>query len=61
MNSIFYNTNQEYKKCAGKGCRNLGRVLLKINYINKKGMFCDTCSADLLDRGLAVKAGSDVI
>ena len=50
------NTTEQFKVfCSGKGCNNLGKILLKIKYINKTGLFCDSCAEDLLDQGLAVK------
>jgi hypothetical protein len=42
-----------FKKCAGKGCKNNGTILLKIEYIRKTGYFCNTCAHDLLQSGLA--------
>ncbi len=44
-------------KCFGKGCRNAPTTLLKINYINKVGYFCDSCTLDLLHEELATKIG----
>jgi len=44
-------------KCSGKGCRNTPTTLLKINYINKVGYFCDSCTRDLLHEELAIKIG----
>jgi hypothetical protein len=43
------------KKCCAKGCAKLGRLLLKINYVNKTGYFCDSCAQDLLQQALAVE------
>jgi hypothetical protein len=43
-----------YYKCSGKGCTDIGKTPLKIVYINKTGYFCDPCTEDLLDHGLAV-------
>ena len=45
------------QKCSGKGCRNAPTTLLKINYINKVGYFCDSCTCDLLHEELAIKIG----
>jgi hypothetical protein len=42
------------KKCCAKGCAKLGG-LLKINYINKTGYFCDSCAQDLLQQAFAVE------
>ena len=44
-------------KCSGKGCRNAPTTHLKINYINKVGYFCDSCTRDLLHEELAIKIG----
>ena len=57
--NIYYNSEQ-YKDCAGKDCKHKGRTLLKINFLNKKGYFCDSCAADLIQSGIAVKEG-DII
>jgi hypothetical protein len=46
--------HRAYNKCSGKGCINIGKTLLEIVYIHKTGYFCDSCSEDLLDHGLAV-------
>jgi hypothetical protein len=45
----------EADKCCAKGCTKLGRLLLKINYINKTGYFCDSCAQDLLQRALGME------
>jgi hypothetical protein len=53
---VYNNTTERFKEfCSGKGCKNLGKTLLKIKYINKTGLFCDSCAAGLLDHGLAFK------
>lgn len=52
------NLTKSPSKCIGKGCENFGKTLLKINYINKTGYFCDNCAEDLLHEELAVKAGN---
>ena len=49
------NNIQEYKECAGRGCRNHPIHNLKIRYINKTGYFCQRCTDDLLRSELAVK------
>ena len=33
---------KEDNKCCARGCAKPGRLLLKINYINKTGYFCDS-------------------
>jgi hypothetical protein len=50
------NTRTEWyeRKCSGKDCQNMGNSILKIKYINKSGYFCDKCTRDLLDEGLAI-------
>jgi predicted SprT family Zn-dependent metalloprotease len=45
-------------RCSGKDCKSIGNSILKINYINKTGYFCDRCTRNLLDEGLAVKTGN---
>jgi hypothetical protein len=52
------NASLEYKKCAGKGCNRVGRISLKILYLNKTGLFCDHCTKDLLISELATKVGN---
>lgn len=47
-------------KCNCKGCEKSGKTLLKINYINKTGYFCENCAEDLLSEELAVKAGNSL-
>ena len=39
--------------CAGKGCHKKGIKLLEIRFIKKSGFFCDSCSSELLDLGIA--------
>jgi predicted SprT family Zn-dependent metalloprotease len=51
------NIRKQHYKCSGKGCQNAPTTLLKINYINKVGYFCDSCTHDLLHGELAVKIG----
>jgi hypothetical protein len=48
------NAIKEDNKCCAKGCTKFGRLLLKINYINKTGYFCNSCAQDL-QQGLAVE------
>ncbi|HKI07813.1 MAG TPA: hypothetical protein VKA09_05415 [Nitrososphaeraceae archaeon] len=50
----YRNGIKENNECCAKGCNKLGR-LLKINYINKTGYFCDSCSQDLLQQALAME------
>jgi hypothetical protein len=57
-NFNYSNPDLSKPKCMGIGCKNLGRIFLKIEFINKVGHFCDTCAEDLLDEKLAVKAGN---
>ena len=53
------NTNKisikEDNKCSGRNCTKIGKTILKIRYINKTGLFCDSCAEDLLEQGLALK------
>jgi hypothetical protein len=55
MDATHQNTNKQYNECCGRGCLNAATNLLKINYINKTGYFCDCCSGDLLKHQLATK------
>ena len=54
--NVNYNFEQ-YKECAGKDCKGEGKILLRIKYLNKKGYFCNSCTADLLQSEIAVKEG----
>jgi hypothetical protein len=46
---------REYKNisCAGRRCRNIPTVGLRIRYVNKTGSFCKSCADDLLRLGVA--------
>jgi hypothetical protein len=55
MGTTNNNVIKEDNKCCAKGCTKFGRLLLKINYINKRGYFCDSCAQELLQRALAVE------
>lgn len=55
MNSSPNNVSIEYKKCAGKGCDRAGRTILKVRYLNKTGIFCDSCVNDLLATDIAMR------
>ena len=57
MDTTNENIPKQHYKCSGKGSRNVPTTLLKINYINKVGYFCDSCTRDLLHGGLATKIG----
>jgi hypothetical protein len=59
MVSRTNNTSLEYKKCAGKGCNRVGRIILKVRYLNKTGLFCDCCVNDLVASDLAIKVEDD--
>jgi hypothetical protein len=43
-----------YKKCAGKGCDKVGKTILKIRYLNKTGLFCNSCVNDLIAADIAI-------
>jgi hypothetical protein len=55
MNSTSNNAIPEYKKCAGKGCDRAGRTILKVRYLNKTGLFCDSCVNDLVAADIAIR------
>ena len=57
MDSKLNISRLETKTCAGRGCGRVGKMVLKVLFINKTGLFCDSCTNDLLVRGLAVKIG----
>jgi hypothetical protein len=57
LNSNIQYNSEQYKDCAGKDCKYKGTTLLRINYLKKNGYFCDSCAADLLQSGIAVKEG----
>jgi hypothetical protein len=59
INSRSNNASQEFKKCAGKDCEKPGRITLKIKYVNKIGLFCDSCAEDLTSQDLAIQIGDD--
>jgi hypothetical protein len=52
MNSDDKYIQDEYKKCAGKGCNHTGNTILRVKFIQKEGMFCKACATDLLKLGL---------
>ena len=54
MNRTKLNALDAYKECAGNGCSNPGRILLKIRYIKRQRYFCDSCAQDLLQNELAI-------
>lgn len=47
-NSIKLASIQEYKECAGKGCKNHGIHYLKIVFLNQFGWFCEDCKYSLM-------------
>jgi hypothetical protein len=55
MNSTSNNVSIEYRKCAGKGCDRVGRTILKVRYLNKTGLFCDSCVDDLVAADIAIR------
>jgi hypothetical protein len=57
LNSNIHYNSEQYKDCAGKDCKHKGTTLLRIKYLQKKGYFCDSCAADLLQSEIAVKEG----
>jgi hypothetical protein len=53
-NNSIENNLKGYKICAGKGCNNPGIHHLSIIYINKDGLFCETCKNELEKCGLVL-------
>jgi hypothetical protein len=45
------------RECACHGCQNKGKKQLQIIYLSKAGYFCDSCSEELLNLGLAIDNG----
>ena len=54
----FYHSNI-IDTCAGKDCRNEGKHLLRIIYLNKVGWFCDDCKDLLLKNKLVIDRDDD--
>jgi hypothetical protein len=52
MNSDNRYVTEETKKCAGKGCKQIDKTILRIQYIHREGAFCEQCAADLVKLGL---------
>ncbi|MGA9151004.1 MAG: hypothetical protein WBZ36_10520 [Candidatus Nitrosopolaris sp.] len=46
-----------YRRCAGKGCNNEGKIVLAVQYLKRTGYFCEYCAEDLLCFGLVVRQG----
>jgi hypothetical protein len=61
MNSNIHYNSEEYKECAGRGCKEEGKTLLKIKYLQKNGYFCDFCKAELLQLELTVQGEENTI
>ncbi len=59
LNFQSNNASQEYSKCAGRGCKKLGTITLKIKYVNKIGHFCDGCAEELTNQDLVFQIGDD--
>ena len=57
-NAHYETTEYKYKTCAGKGCNNTGIHYLSIIYINKTGLFCETCKNELEQCGLVLLSKS---
>jgi hypothetical protein len=54
----MYNIIASNKKvCACKDCTNVGTIILEVKYVQKAGYFCGSCTKDLLEQGLAFRAG----
>jgi hypothetical protein len=55
MNYNNIDSEHQYKQCAGKDCNRKATQLIKIQYLNKFGYFCDKCKTELLDLGLVIE------
>lgn len=60
MNRTKLNASDGYKQCAGKGCKNQGKIVLGVQYLNQTGHFCKPCAEDLLQNDLAAEVDSNV-
>ena len=58
-NSWVNNALHEHKKCAGKNCNKQGTIILEINYVHKRGIFCYHCATNLIAQNLAIKLDSN--
>ena len=47
MSCNSFNTIPTFKECAGKDCHNQGTIKLKIKFIKKFGLFCESCTLEL--------------
>jgi hypothetical protein len=47
------------KLCAGKGCKNEGKIVLAVQYLKRTGHFCEACAEDLLRFGLVIRQEVD--
>ena len=45
--------------CSIRGCKNKASIVLRVQYVNKIGSFCDSCADYCLRDGLAVNFISD--
>ena len=52
MTNRINTTNQRFKVCACRNCQKQATRLMEVNYIYKKGWFCDSCAVDLSFHGL---------
>ena len=52
MSDVNIKSADLFKECACKNCKNPASRLMEINYIYKKGFFCDSCAVDLSFHGL---------
>ena len=52
MTDTNIKTSYQYNDCACKNCPNKGTRLMEVNYIYKKGFFCDSCAVDISFHGL---------
>jgi hypothetical protein len=47
MSYNSFNTIPTFKEYAGKDCHNQGTIKLKIKFIKKFGLFCNSCTLEL--------------
>ena len=55
MTDKINTTNHRFKVCACRNCQKQATRLMEVNYIYKKGWFCDSCAVDISFHGLGTE------
>lgn len=58
---LQFSTPKATHPCIRKGCGKAASNSLAINYLNKKGWFCDECKTELMKEGLVIENKSAVV